>query len=305
MKKVLITGANGFIGSSLIRELLKYNIFIIAIGKQNSNNIPNNKNVKFVPLDLTNIAELEHIIKDRDIDTFYHLAWAGSAGPDRSNSVLQLQNAQWTIDCVRLAKKIGCKRFVCAGSIMEYETFAATDEQGNKPGMGYIYGGSKLIAHCMSKSVAAEIGIEHVWAIITNAYGEGEISPRFVNTTIRKIINNEILSFTSATQNYDFVHISDVVKAFYLIGEKGKPFCNYLIGSSNARPLKEFIIELRDSLAPGKELMFGEIPFTGVNLPIKKFDCSQTEKDTGFKAEVLFSDGVRRTRDWIIKEDNK
>lgn len=304
MQKAIVTGANGFVGSNVVNELVKQGVKVIALGRAGNNeNIP--KDVQFVPFELDNIAEIENVISDRDIDTFYHFAWAGSAGPERANTELQLKNAQWTVDCVRLAKALGCKRFVGAGSIMEQETFAATYEQGNKPGPAYIYGGGKVIAHCMSKAVAAEIGIEHIWAIITNAYGEGEKSPRFVNTTIRKVIKNEPLTFTAATQNYDFVHISDVAKAFHLMGVKGVPFKEYVIGSSNAKPLKQFITELRDTLSPESQLVFGDVPFTGIDLPIEKFSCHETENDTEFRATVSFCEGVKRTMDWIIEEDKK
>ena len=302
MKKVIVTGANGFVGSALLKELVKNGHEVLALDMEGCNsNIPDT--VKFLPLDLNNIGELKDIIDEKDYDTFYHFAWAGSAGEARSNTALQLKNAQWTIDSIRTAKELGCVRFVCAGSIMEIETMAAAYTQGNRPGLGYIYGSGKLVAHTMAKSVAADIGIDLLWAEITNAYGEGELSPRFVNATIRKIINKEPLQFTAATQHYDFVHISDVARAFYLIGMNGKPFCEYLIGSSNARPLKEFITELRDSLAPNKELVFGDIPFTGIDLPISDFDCSKTQEDTGFRAELSFYDGVRRTMEWIQQQE--
>lgn len=83
--------------------------------------------------------------------------------------------------------------------------------------------------------------------MITNAYGVGEFSPRFVNTTLRKIIDGEPLRFTAATQNYDFVYVSDVAKAFYLVAKNGKPFREYMIGSGDAKPLKQFILEMVDS----------------------------------------------------------
>lgn len=120
-----------------------------------------------------------------------------------------MRNALNTVECMKAAKELGCSRFVCAGSIMEYEVEAVIHTQGSRPGMGYIYGMGKHIAHCMCKSVAANIGIDLLWSMITNAYGVGELSPRFVNTTLRKIINGEPLQFTAATQNYDFVYVRD------------------------------------------------------------------------------------------------
>lgn len=217
----------------------------------------------------------------------------------RADTALQLQNAQWTVDALRLAKRLGCRRFVGAGSIMEHETMAAAFTQGNQPGLGYIYGGGKLIAHIMCMSVAADIGIDLVWPEITNAYGAGEISPRLVNTTIRKCLQGESPRFTAGTQNYDFVYIDDVARAFYLIGEKGKPFHEYLIGSSHARPLKEFLLEMKEAIAPDLDFVFGDIPFTGTDLPLTAFDGRETEQDTGFRAEISFAEGTRRTRDWM------
>lgn len=308
MKKVIITGANGFVGSALTRELVNSGVEVVALDMEgHSDNLPISKLVNFYPFSLDNVYNLKEKLINEKADTFYHFAWAGSAGTARADTELQLKNAQWTVDCVRLAKEIGCTRFVNAGSIMELETIKAAFSAGNKPGMGYVYGSGKLVAHTMCKSVAADIGIDLIWAMITNAYGVGEKSPRMVNTTIQKCIRGENPQFTAGTQNYDFVYIDDVARAFRLIGEKGHPFCEYLIGSSSAKPLKEFLLEMQAAIAPDLDFIFGDIPYTGINQPLEDFDCTKTETDTGFRAKVSFAEGCRRTRDWWVQimEENK
>lgn len=306
MKKAIVTGANGFVGSHLVKELIKNDIEVIAVVRSKDSNIdslPVSEKIKVICCELSEIRKLEELVTDRDIDVFYHFAWEGSAGNARADEALQTKNALWTIDSVRAAKEIGCKRFIGAGSIMEKETMEAVYSNGNKPGLGYIYGAGKLTAHCISKSIAAHIGIEHVWAMITNAYGPGELSPRFINTTIRKIINGEPLQFTAATQNYDFIYITDVAKAFYYVGLQGKPYYSYTIGSSDAKPLREFLNELKEELAPETTLNFGDVAFTGMSMPLEDFSTGNLGKDTDFKPEVLFREGVRNTMNWLIEQE--
>ncbi len=307
MKTAIVTGASGFVGGAVLRELLAHDYKVYAVVREGREaTLPTNAKCIPVFCNLADISSLVDKIPVGEASVCYHFAWAGSAGPARADTRLQLDNAQWTVDCLRTSKSLGCSRFVNAGSIMEHETMAAVYTQGNRPGGGYIYGSGKVVAHAMCMSVAAGIGIDLVWGAITNAYGVGERSPRMVNSTIQKCIRGEAPQFTAGTQNYDFVYIDDVARAFRLIGEKGKPFHEYLIGSGTARPLREFLLEMKAAIAPELDFIFGDIPFTGIDLPLSRFDCSETERDTGFRAEVGFGEGCRRTYEWwknILKHE--
>lgn len=298
MKIAVVTGANGFVGSAVVKELLSNNYKVYAVVRNNhSDRLSDLDNVEIVNCELSDIDRLPGQITEK-CDVFYHFAWSGSAGKDRANTRLQLDNVQWSVESIRAAKKLGCSRFVFAGSIVEKECLAAAYTGGNRPGLGYIYGGGKVAAHILCSSVAAAEGIDLLWGEITNAYGVGEVSPRLVNSTIRKCIAGVSPEFTAGTQNYDFVYIDDVARAFRLIGENGKPFTSYVIGSSAAKPLKEFLIEMKDAIAPELPFKFGDVPFTGIDLPLSDFDCRKTEEDTGFKAGISFAEGCRRTFEW-------
>lgn len=300
MEKVIITGADGFVGSYTVAHFLKEGKSVLALDMgAEPRRLESHPLLTYMQCDISDCGAMLKNIPHNEYDTFIHFAWAGSAGEARVDYNLQMQNALNTVECLKIAKKLGCSRFVCAGSIMEYEVEAAVHSQGSRPGMAYIYGMGKHIAHCMCKSVAANLGVDLLWPMITNAYGVGEFSPRFVNTTLRKIINRESLQFTAATQNYDFVYVSDVAKAFYLVAEKGKPFCEYMIGSGNARPLKEFILEMVASCGAKSNPLFGDVPFTGTNMPLSTFNIDAIKKDCGFEIEISFGEGTKMTMDWL------
>lgn len=300
MRKVIITGADGFVGSYTVQCFLENGIEVLAIDViDEPRRLKPCKGLIYKCIDISDSSILYQAVGVGQYDTFVHFAWAGSAGPQRTDYNLQMRNALNTVECMKVAKQLGCSRFVCAGSIMEREVEAAVHEQGSRPGMGYIYGMGKHIAHCLCKSVATSIGIDLLWPMITNAYGVGELSPRFVNTTLRKIINHEPLQFTAGTQNYDFVYVTDVAKAFYAVAKDGIPFKEYIIGSGNARPLKEFILEMQQALAPDAVPQFGDVPFTGTNLPLNAFDTTDIKSDCGFEPEVGFAEGTRMTMEWL------
>lgn len=300
MKKVIITGADGFVGSYTVQCFLDNGVEVLALDiMQEPKRLKPQRGLAYVCADISNISQLQSAIPAGEYDAFIHFAWAGSAGPLRTDYNLQLQNALNTVECLKCAKGLGCSRFVCAGSIMEREVEAAVHTQGSRPGMGYIYGMGKHIAHCLCKSVAADIGIDLLWPMITNAYGVGELSPRFVNTTLRKIINQEPLQFTAGTQNYDFVYVTDVARAFFAVTKDGVAFKEYIIGSGNARPLKQFILEMQQALAPEMVPQFGDVPFTGTNLPLSAFDTTDIEQDCKYNPQVSFAEGTRMTMEWL------
>ena len=275
MKNVIITGADGFVGSYTVKYFIENSCKVLALDMSEApRRLTVGENLEYMQCDISNIATMLEKIPHDVYDTFIHFAWAGSAGEARIDYNLQMQNALKTVECMKAAKELGCSRFVCAGSIMEYEVEAAIHSQGSHPGMGYIYGMGKHVAHCMCKSVAANIGIDLLWPMITNAYGVGELSPRFVNTTLRKIINGEV------TKN-------------------GKPFCEYVIGSGDAKPLKQFILEMIDSCGPECTPLFGDVLFTGTNMPLATFGIADIKADCGYEPEINFSQGTKMTMDWL------
>lgn len=303
METAIVTGAGGFIGQAVLRELLDTGYKIYAIVRETgARSLPISDRCVPVACDLSETGEIEKLVPAGEAQMFFHFAWAGVWGWDRVDARLQLANALLAVDSLCLAQKLGCRRFVSCGSLAEYSTVAVLYASTCEPVYRWVYGAAKIAARAICMEKAANMHIEPVWGTFAGAYGPGNSGSALPNVAIDKIIGNQPLEFMEGTQNYDFVYIDDIARALRLIGERGHPFGNYFIGSGQARPLREFLLELKSTIAPGREFKFGQKPFVGPNLPISCFDTEDTARDTGFKPQIDFAEGCRRTYEWALNK---
>lgn len=306
MKTAIVTGANGFVGAALCKKMLEKGVSVIAIVKNDSSDISGlsglNGNITIYP-ENNRLLSLSDLISANSVDVFYHFAWSGTSGPKRADYETQIGNIKITCNAVELCHKLSCPRFVYASSIMEYEVqdlFSC-----NAPlSANTIYSSAKLAGNYMARALANDKGITYISGVISNIYGPGEYSPRLINTTIRKLLNKEHCSFSSGLQEYDFLYIEDAVKAFFMLGEEGQNNKNYYIGNQKLRPLKEFLIELRDTIDPGAELGFGELPSPVYSLSLDPVFVSSLYDDIGFEPEYTFKQGITKTAEWIKESVN-
>lgn len=304
--KVVVTGATGFVGRELVEELLRQKDEVTVIVRE-KRRIPEKwvGCVQVIEASMEQFAVLERAdFPWKEADMFLHLAWNGTADSRRADVPTQLQNIQASCDAISLAKKLNCKRFVNAGSIMEYEAIHYLLSESAVPGMGYIYSTAKLAADFMVKTMAANLHMDYINVVISNIYGPGESSPRFINTTIRKMLKNEALELTHGQQLYDFIYITDAVKEIALAGKKGTNNQIYYIGNDTPRPLKDFIIQMKEVLESRSELQFGKLSFRGPLLSYKEFDTESMRK-LGYHPTVTFEQGIMALKNWIVEEEDE
>lgn len=309
IKEVIVTGANGFIGSEVVRQLSSQGVFVYAVVKDRNVNLAsigqlNNVKIIYCPLD--NLRTLPKQISSTNIDIFYHFAWAGIAGMARGDYDLQMGNVKWTGDAVEAAALLGCKKFIFASSIMEYELEKVMQAE-KTPAIGHIYSIAKKAATSLGMTLAGAKGIEYIPAIISNVYGAGEISERLVNSTIRKLLNQEETRFSSCEQMYDFIYITDAGRAFVELGKNGNKNRKYYIGSGKPQKLRSYIEVLRDIVDPTQELGFSKLGGTSeiISLEYNEFDMNSIYEDTGFIPKVSFEDGIKKTLDWLLWNGEK
>lgn len=299
MEKVVVTGANGFLGNALCKELIGRGKKVYAVVRKGGKPIDG---AIMVECDMVEYHKLKELIPD-EFDVLFHFAWTGSAGELRGDYDTQLGNIRHTCELVKVCYEKKCKRFVFASSIMEYEVVRSV---GNDMvlGINSIYSTSKMTAdYYINSLTSAKYKMDYIRGVISNVYGPGETSPRLINSSIRKMLKGERCSFSPGEQMYDFIYIEDAIKAFIAIAECGKTHKTYYIGSLNPRPLKYFLMEMRDVIDPSIELGIGDMAYNGVSLSYKEFDIIAVKNDTGFVPEHTFIDGIRETVNWIKSID--
>lgn len=296
--KAVVTGATGFLGTHLVEELISQGYEVIAVGRD----------ISKMPEEWRKDNRIEcveysvEILSKMQADVFFHLAWSGTAGNDRADVSMQLDNVKLACEAVTVAKAMGCKRFVHAGSLMSYEVVNSFSNEKFIPGKARVYSIAKLSAEYMSKTIAIAEQIEYVNVIISNVYGVGERSARFINSTVKKILSNETIPLTAGTQQYDFIYVTDAVKAFILVAEKGQNLANYYIGNSKQIPLREFVERMYKVLDSSSELQFGVVPMEAIVLDYNELDTGRLERELGFVPQVSFEEGIKRLSDWLKME---
>ncbi|WP_158099602.1 NAD(P)-dependent oxidoreductase [Faecalibacterium sp. An77] len=302
MEYVIVTGANGFIGKTLVNALLEKGYYVVALDIRFDDVLVDDERVTCINVMNKEVAALTQEIPHQEYRCFFHLAWSGTSGPARADYNVQLNNVKLACDYIKLCSEIGCKRVVYASSINEMETYEYLQSDDIEPAGGYIYGTGKLAAHLMGETVAKLNHIDFIPVIITNIYGVGEKSARMIYTSINKLVHKEHCSFTAGYQTYDFIYITDAINSIIAVAEKGKAFNRYYIGSGEPKPLRDFLLQMRDIVDPQAEIGLGDIPFKGVDISYDQFDLKKVERDTGYQNKVPFAEGIRMTAEYIRGE---
>lgn len=291
------------IGATLTRLLLAEGKQVCAVVRPKSGklaNLPECPNLKIVECDINNLRSLSEKLQD-NFDAFYHFAWNGTFGNSRNDTYLQTMNIQNTLDALKSAADLGCKVFVGAGSQAEYGRYDGKLSPDTPCNPENGYGIAKYTAGKLSAIYARQLGIKHIWARILSVYGPYDNDFTMVMSTIQKLLNGERAQFTKGEQLWDFLYSEDAARAFKLMGEKGKNGAVYCVGSGQAKPLREYILQIKDAINPSLELGIGELPYAQNQVMHLCADINALTKDTGFHPQVEFEAGIKKTINWENK----
>jgi UDP-glucose 4-epimerase len=305
LNKVIITGANGFIGCALTNLLSNKGIKVYAIVRNKNSDIARinkNENIEIIYCDLSEMEKLEELILDREIDVFYHLAWSGASGKERANYKVQLKNVEYSLECANQAKRLSCRKFIAIGTIGEFmATFAL---RNNIMSENFTYAISKNFYHSLLDIFCYKNDIYYTWCTLSGVYGIGDYTSNLINYTIETLLRNEEPEYTKAEQLFDFIYIDDCVRCLFEIGKHTNSEKYYYIGGICPKPLRDFIEIIRDIVSPNSKLGFGKRFDDGTVYKKEWYTMDKTMQNINFKHKYSFDHGVKITSEWIKSKGN-
>lgn len=294
MKRLVVTGATGSIGCSVVSKALVHGYDVTCIvhkGSTRVGNIPKSERVHIVECNVSDYPSLE---MDGQYDVFIHLAWEKTYGALRDDVDIQTRNIQYTLDACRLAKRLGCFSFVGAGSQAEYgpKDEILTPELAVQPESGY--GIAKYAAGKMSLMLCKQLGIRGNWIRIVSVYGPQDGATTLVNYTIGELKAGRSPKLTKCEQQWDYLSADDTAEGFIAVGERGKDGSIYVIGSGKRRQLSEYILDIKRALNTEVEIDFGAIEYFPHQPMFLLADIENLSEDTGWLPKITFKEGIEK-----------
>lgn len=300
------------IGRFLIDELLSHGYGVTVIVRPESTrseDLLRRSDIEVVEVSIKDYGMLAERVKTGNsvfmhdkYDVFYHLAWANTFGESRNDVSSQAKNIEYALDAVYLADALGCKTFLGAGSQAEYGRVNGLLNADTPAFPENGYGIAKLAAGDLTRILAHQLGIKHVWARILSVYGPYDGLGTMISSVGSALLRGEIPELTPCEQTWDYLYAEDAACALYLAADKGTDGAVYCIGGGEGRPLLEYVSILRDEISPHASLRIGAKPYSEKQVMCLIADISDLTRDTGFLPKVPFEKGIKKTIDWLREQ---
>ncbi len=291
-RSVIVSGGNGFIGSHLVKQLIKENYNPILLLRPNSDLVRLKRIRKIKILTTINYGDSGLIkeLKALKPNCFFHCAWDGVLGSKRNNEI-QSKNIGLVVKSISLTKNINCLKWIGLGSHAEYGNLNEILTEKSKCNPTTLYGKIKLKSCIKSMRLCKKYGINGNWIRIFNTYGPHDNQSWLIPYIIKSLKQNKSPDLTKCNQIWDYLHVTDAVKAIIKVSEASKGGV-YNLGSENPRKLKEFISIITEEVN-SKKVNYGKVPYRKDQVMYLHPDITKIKKATSWSPKISFESGVK------------
>lgn len=307
MKKVLVTGAGGFIGSALVKTLLDNGYLVYALIKKG--NFKSQETLLAISDKIIIINDLQQLMSQEFIprfDIIYHLATVGICPDFNDIDLICDVNIKLGCQLIDFVAKTQSSLFVNFGSCFEYGDHGdklLTEDMVCRPES--LYAISKNASVNLINCYAKMRNVNVITVRPFGVFGEGEATNRLAPSIIRSCLEGKAIKTTSGEQIRDFVNVKDLVKAIFLLSVSNyEPYEIYNVCSNNPVTVKNFIEEIVDVCKLKKELiLFGNIPYRKNEAMIFAGDNTKLQKIINYPFPNDHREGILDIYNSIMNND--
>ena len=318
MKKIIVTGGLGFIGSNLIKLLLNLNYRVLNLDKvsyasnfYNTKSYAKHKNYKFVKCDLCNYKKLNKIVHNFKPDGIFNLA--AESHVDRSidgpksfidSNIVGVFNLL-EIFKLFIKKKNNCKLLHIStdevyGDILKGRSSEKYPYLPSSP-----YAASKASSDHLVYSYVRTFGIPAIVTNCSNNYGPRQHPEKLIPKLIYNIINNKNLPiYGNGKNSREWIHVDDHCEALLRIFKKGKIGNFYNIGSNknlNNLEITKNLLKISKSKLKNKTkskiIFVKDRPGHDIRYAL---NSNKIKKELNWKPKIKFIDGINKTFNWYL-----
>lgn len=301
MKKVLVTGATGFVGRHSLTSLSARGYEVHAVTSREKAHGFEAPGVVWHRADLMQRQEVVRLVSGVRPSHLLHFAWYAVPGKYWTSP----ENLRWvqaSLDLVRAFKEAGGERVVAAGSCAEYEwgNERPCSEASTPLRPATLYGACKHGLRLMIEAYSRQEGLSAAWGRLFFLYGPHEHPDRLVPSVIRSLLRGEEACCTHGRQVRDILHVVDVADAFAaLLDSNVEGAVN--IASGRAVVLRDVINEIGVKLASQNLIRLNAIAAPASEPRVIAAETSRLNDEVGWHPRRELSVGLDETIAWWRK----
>ncbi len=290
MKRVLLTGASGFVGRACVAPLLArdYAVHTISTGRGRTPD-----GVTAWHGNLLDTASVPGLMRDIAPTHLLHAAWDVTHGAYWTSEA----NHTWlaaSADLLRAFHAAGGERAVGVGTCAEYGwTIDRYDERTAPLDPATLYGNSKL-ALCRQFQAMADGGLPTAWARLFFPFGPGEQPGRLLPAVISALLAGEPVDCTEGTQIRDFLYVDDLGGALAALLDSGVEG-PVNIGSGSGTTLRDLILRTAGQIGRPDLIRLGALPIRPGDPPSLVANTERLNREVGFVPATPLDQAIRQT----------
>lgn len=301
-KKIVITGATGFIGRNVARMLLEQGAFVYALVRPESKQkhlLLKHERLQLVEGSMEQIEECAERIGQAD--AFFHFAWGGVNREEIDSPAVQAANVTDSLKCVKAAQYLGCRIFMDAGSRVEYGITSdgvMSEDMECRP--VNAYGRAKLEFYEKAAPLCREYGMTFYHLRFFSVYGMGDHPWSIISTLVRELPLEQKVSLSACMHRWNFMDIEDAARAVTELYRYSDEHCAEThivnVASTDTRRLREFVEEIHDLCKGRGQLEYGTFVQAkeGALSVCPTAEVLKALTDNTWKEQVSFEEGIRR-----------